>query len=111
MDLAMRDARAVADVVGEVALVRDPDQLIRQPQRRDDFRGRRQQRDYAHAAAPSASSKSAKTNPSRSTIAPQRKVTGRSNIGPAQQNVWNSPFSPQGSTRAGSRSSRDWSNV
>lgn len=42
--------------------------------------------------------RSAKINPSRSTISPG--VTGISsrNIGPSHANVWNSPFSPHGST-------------
>src|SRR5207248_11421943 len=51
-------------------------------------------------------SRSANTNPSRLTTSPPRTGTGRLNMGPAQANVWNSPFSPQTSTPAGRRARR-----
>src|SRR5262249_61013526 len=51
-----------------------------------------------------AYSRSANTNPSRETISPRSTSSGRSNIGPAVTQVWNSPFSPQGSTSRGSAS-------
>ena len=52
-----------------------------------------------------AGSMSAKENPSRSTRTPTRMAIDDENIGPAWQNVWNSPRSPHGSAVAG-RSSR-----
>src|SRR5262249_50493942 len=58
----------------------------------------------AHAA--SAGSRPATTKPSRRTTSPVRTRTAWPNIGPSQAKVWNSPFSPQGSTPAGRRASR-----
>jgi SAM-dependent methyltransferase len=56
----------------------------------------------AHAAGGAgAGARSANTNPSRSTTSPGATAIGRASIGPAATNVWNSPFSPHGSTPAG----------
>src|SRR5581483_7483759 len=61
----------------------------------------------AFAARPlRARSRSQKTKPSRSTTSPRRQATGALKIGPAWTNVWNSPFSPQGSTELGRSASR-----
>ncbi len=49
--------------------------------------------------------RSQKTNPSRSTISPRSQAIGSARIGPAETKVWNSPFSPQGSTPGGSSAS------
>jgi hypothetical protein len=49
-----------------------------------------------------AAVRSQKTNPSRSTISPVSQAIGSAKIGPAETKVWNSPFSPQGSTPGGS---------
>ena len=43
--------------------------------------------------------RSQKTKPSRSTISPVSQGMGSAKIGPAQTKVWNSPCSPQGSSR------------
>src|ERR671910_3140865 len=43
-----------------------------------------------------------KQNPSRTTVSPVPTEMSRANIGPAKQNVWNSPRSPHGSTPGGS---------
>src|SRR5262249_49875907 len=48
-----------------------------------------------------AGSRSANQKPSRKTRSPSATASGRANIGPAEQNVWNSPRSPHGSTLAG----------
>ena len=48
-----------------------------------------------------AKRRSAKTKPSRSTTSPTSTAIGRENIGPAETQEWNSPFSPHGSTDAG----------
>ena len=52
-----------------------------------------------------SSSRSQKTKPSRSTTSPRRQSMGCARTGPAVTKVWNSPFSPQGSTPAGSSAS------
>jgi hypothetical protein len=49
---------------------------------------------------------SANTKPSRSTMSPSAQRIGRPNSGPSWTKVWNSPFSPQGSTPGGSSASR-----
>src|SRR5690349_24688265 len=55
-----------------------------------------------HFAAPFiAGSKSQKTKPSRWTISPVRTEMGQRKTGPSKTNVWNSPFSPQGSAPGG----------
>ncbi len=54
-----------------------------------------------------AGSTSANTNPSRSTTSPDNTGTGRENTGASCTNVWNSPFSPQGSIPGGNVSSKD----
>ena len=64
---------------------------------------------YALRLTPHASfaSTSQKLNrSSRSTTSPRRMSSGCENIGPAKQKLWNSPFSPQGSTPAGRSASR-----
>src|SRR5262249_52719712 len=43
----------------------------------------------------------ANTKPSRATTSPARSAGGGEKIGPSQARVWNSPFSPQGSTPLG----------
>src|SRR5262249_41883854 len=54
--------------------------------------------------------RSANTKPPRSTAPPARSGSGREKIGPSQAKVWNSPFSPQGSTSPGRRSRNSRSN-
>src|SRR5690242_21172206 len=49
-------------------------------------------------------SRSQNQKPSRQTVSPREKPTGSANSGPSNTKVWNSPFSPQGSTSAGSSS-------
>src|SRR5262245_46642262 len=51
--------------------------------------------------------KSQKTKPSRFTTSPRVTSMGDVNIGPADANVWNSPFSAHGSTSLGSSSRKD----
>jgi glyceraldehyde 3-phosphate dehydrogenase len=58
-----------------------------------------------------AGSRSANTNPSRVSITPARTAIGSENIGPAETQVWNSPFSPQGSTPGGNSASSVRSNA
>ena len=55
---------------------------------------------------PHAAVTSANTKPSRTTMSPSAQAIGRLKIGPAWTKVWNSPFSPQGSTPGGSSASR-----
>lgn len=62
-----------------------------------------------HASAHESGSNSKSVywkRPSRSTLSPRRRVSGMRRPGPAWTRVWNSPFSPQGSTPAGRSSSR-----
>ena len=58
-----------------------------------------------------AGTRSAKTNPSRSTTTPGTAGTGVENMGPAVTQVWNSPRSPQGSAAGGRSASRAASNA
>ena len=85
--------REFFDLGRKVAFVRAPDELPREAERRDDFRRAREKRDdprrrhrqarfsTAAASGPPAT-KSAKTNPSRSTTAPLTTSSARVNIGP-----------------------------
>ena len=71
-------------------------------------RGRLKPSRYTSSSPPSRccrsrGSTSINRNPSRSTVSPALTSMGRANMGPSQTKVWNSPFSPQGSTESGSR--------
>src|SRR5712692_9308123 len=50
----------------------------------------------------STGNKSQNQKESRQTISPNENFIGFLKIGPSKTNVWNSPFSPQGSTCSGS---------
>src|SRR5882757_11434933 len=51
--------------------------------------------------------RSQKTKESRRTTSPRVKSTGREKMGPSKTKVWNSPFSPQGSTPGGRSAKKD----
>src|SRR5215469_9435489 len=61
-----------------------------------------------HGCSPSTiGSKSQKTKESRSTTWPARTRTGERKMGPSKTKVWNSPYSPHGSTPAGKSSKKE----
>ena len=70
--------------------------------RRRSFEEPRQRAPSASRSHPSGFIKtSQKTNPARRTISPTSTRMGREKIGPSNTSVWNSPFSPHGSTPSG----------
>src|SRR2546427_6031551 len=71
--------------------------------------GQRQQDESSHREAVSTRSQYTK-RPSRTTTGPRSWLTGSRRPGPAYTNVWNSPFSPQGSTPGGRADSSPASN-
>src|SRR5205823_955843 len=74
------------------------------PRRQHDGR----EEDSSHSVL---STRSQYTNrPSRTTICPRRTASGWAKIGPPYTNVWNSPFSPHGSTPRGRSASSAASN-
>src|SRR5262249_44597498 len=117
VDLRRRTNGDSLDTFWKVALVRTPHQRLLKAERCDDLGRAREKRDdpkrrqsgscrhFSSARASLVSvRRSAKTNPSLSRTSPGRTKMGERNIGPAVTHVWNSPFSPQGSTEPGTSS-------
>jgi hypothetical protein len=94
-----------SDFERPVALLGDGDQRLDEAERRDDLGRTREQGADAHRHLLRTGVRSQKTNPSRSTISPLSQAIGSAKTGPAETKVWNSPFSPQGSTPGGSSAS------
>src|SRR5262249_24335633 len=112
----LRAHRQLAHFLGEVALVRAAHEGVGEAEGRDDLGGGGKERDdprRVHARLSVAGAVGvtwAKTNPPRSTTGPTTTVRGLRNIGPPVTHVWNSPFSPDGSTPAGRSATRRASN-